>query len=71
MAKKNYLKGSSLAAFARKKALTLGLEGKGMKLADLVWMIQENEGHNSCFKRQKECTQTSCCWQLSCGARME
>ena len=70
MAKKNYLKGPSLSAFARKKASELGLNGKGMKLVDLVWMIQENEGHNSCFKRQKECAQTSCCWQLSCGAKM-
>lgn len=71
MAEKKLLKGSPLAAYARKKAATLGLVGKGMKLADMVWMIQEKEGHESCFKRAKECEQTDCCWQLSCGAKME
>ncbi len=64
------LKGSPLAAYARKKAAGLGLDGKGMKLADLVWMIQEEEGHESCFKKQKACSHTGCCWQLSCGAKM-
>ena len=44
MAKKTqFLKGSPLAAYARKKATSLGLDGKGMKLADLVWMIQEKD----------------------------
>lgn len=71
MAKKTkLLKGSPLAAFARKKAAELGLDGKGMKLADLVWMIQEHEGHASCFKKEKTCSQTDCCWQLSCSAKM-
>lgn len=64
------LKGPSLAAFARKKAAGLGLDGKGMKLADLVWMVQEKEGHASCFKREKECVHSGCCWQLSCGAKV-
>ncbi len=66
-----FLKGSSLAAYARKKAVTLGLNGKGIKLADLVWMIQEEEGHTVCFKKEKTCQHTGCCWQLSCGAKME
>ena len=66
----NLLKGSALAAYARKKAAGLGLDGKGMKLADLVWMIQEKEGHTGCFKKEKSCSQTGCCWQLSCGAKM-
>ena len=70
MAKKKFLKGSPLSAYAREKAATLGLDGKGMKLVDLVWMIQEKEGHTSCFKREKECEQEDCCWQLSCGASM-
>ncbi|RUM47800.1 MAG: hypothetical protein DSY80_00560 [Desulfocapsa sp.] len=70
MAKKQFLKGSPLSAYARKKATKLGLDTKGMKLANMVWMIQEKEGHTSCFKREKECKQTQCCWQLSCGARM-
>ncbi len=71
MAKKvTLLKGPSLAAYARKKAAGLGLDGKGMKLADLVWMIQEEEGHTVCFKKEKVCPHTGCCWQLSCGAKM-
>lgn len=64
------LKGSSLAAYARKKAVNLGLDGKGIKLADLVWMVQEKEGHASCFKREKQCAHAGCCWQHSCGAKM-
>jgi len=68
--KSQLLKGSPLAAYARKKAAGLGLEGKGMKLADLVWMIQEKEGHAGCFKNEKTCSQSGCCWQLSCGAKM-
>jgi hypothetical protein len=70
MVKEKFLKGSPLSAYARKKAVTLGLNGKGMKLADLVWVIQEKEGHTSCFKREKKCKQSDCCWQLSCGANM-
>ena len=68
--KTKFLKGSSLSAFARKKATDLGGDGKGMKLADLVWMIQEKEGHTACFKKEKTCSQSACCWQLSCGAKM-
>ncbi len=64
------LKGSALAAYARKKAAGLGLKGKGMKLNDLVWMIQEKEGHTDCFKKEKTCSQEECCWQLSCGAKI-
>lgn len=64
------LKGSALAAQARAKAKGLGLDGRGRKLADLVWMVQEKEGHASCFKKQQECVQSDCCWQLSCGAKM-
>ena len=46
------LKGQALLAYARKNATGLGLDRKGMKLADLVWMIQEKEGHTSCFKKE-------------------
>ncbi len=71
MAKKvTFLKGSPLAAYARKKAAGLGLDGKGLKLDALVWLIQEKEGHESCFKKQKTCSHTGCCWQASCGAKM-
>ncbi len=69
--KMKLLKGSPLSAYARKKARDLGLDGKGMKLAELIWMIQEKEGHRSCFKREKICSRSDCCWQLSCGAKME
>lgn len=69
--KNQLLKGPSLAAFARKKALSLGLDGKGKKLADLVWMIQTQEGHTAYFKNKKTCSHLDCCWQLSCGAKMD
>jgi hypothetical protein len=68
---KNFLKGSPLAAYARKKAAALKLNSKGLKLAEMVWMIQEKEGHTACFKKEKQCEQAECCWQLSCGAKME
>lgn len=64
------LKGSSLLSYARKKASGLGFDGKGMKLTGLVWAIQESEGNASCFKKEKQCSQLGCCWQLSCGAKM-
>ncbi len=64
------LKGPALSAYARKKAAGLGLDGKGLKLADLVWAIQEKEGNTACFKKEEICNQTGCCWQLSCGAKM-
>ncbi len=67
---KKLLKGSPLAAYARKKAAALELKSKGLKLAELVWMVQEKEGHTACFKREKQCEQAGCCWQLSCGAKM-
>ncbi len=70
MAKKKLLKGSPLSAYARKKAAELGMDGKGVKLAELVWMIQGKEGNSGCFKKEKECAQLTCCWQLSCGAKM-
>lgn len=68
--KEKFLKGPKLSAYARRKAAKLGLDGKRMKLADLVWMIQVKEGHTPCFKKEKTCSQAACCWQLSCGAKM-
>ena len=67
---KTYLKGSPLAAYARRKAAELKLDSKGLKLAELVWLVQEKEGHTACFKKEKQCKQAGCCWQLSCGAKM-
>jgi len=71
MAKIKFVKGAALLAFAKRKAAELGLDGKGMKLDELVWKIQEMEGNSTCFKRQEYCTRNDCCWQLSCGAKME
>ncbi|MBU0946842.1 MAG: hypothetical protein KJ804_17660 [Proteobacteria bacterium] len=71
MDKGKFLKGPSLTAFARKKAAELGLDGKGVKLVELIHMVQEKEGNADCFKRQESCGQLDCCWQASCGAKME
>lgn len=71
MAKMKFLKGPALTALARKKAAGLGLDGKGMKLTELVRMVQEKEGYAVCFKNEKSCSQTDCCWQASCGAKVE
>ncbi|MBU1417667.1 MAG: hypothetical protein KKD01_15595 [Proteobacteria bacterium] len=71
MGKVNFLKGPALMSLARKKAAGLGLDGKGLKLAELVRMVQEKEGHASCFKREKLCSHVDCCWQASCGAKLE
>lgn len=71
MDKVKFLKGPALTAFARKKAIGLGLNGKGVKLVELVHLVQEKEGHSACFKREKNCSQVDCCWQASCGAKVE
>lgn len=52
MAKVKFLKGPALTALARKKAAGLGLDGKGLKLAELVRMVQEKEGYAGCFKKK-------------------
>ena len=71
MAKIVYLKGSKLFSLARKKALRLDLESKGLKLAELICKIQEKEGNFSCFKQKEVCSEMTCCWQASCGANMQ
>lgn len=71
MAKKVFLKGSKLFSLARKKALRLDLESKGLKLADLICKIQEKEGNSACFKQKEVCVEITCCWQASCGAKMQ
>ncbi len=70
MAKKVFLKGSKLFSVARKKALRLDLESRGLKLAELICKIQEHEGHTACFKKKDVCGEEACCWQASCGAEM-
>jgi len=70
MKKDKYLIGSSLFALARSKARGLGIEPAGLKLEALIHAIQNNEGHQSCFRKQKQCSELSCCWQRSCKAEM-
>ena len=71
MAKQAFKKGSALLALARKKASELSIESKGVKMNDLILLIQEKEGHTSCFRKKEECQELACCWQLSCGAEMK
>ena len=70
MKKKDVLKGSQLFALARSKARQLEIDPGKLKLEQLIRQIQQKEGHQSCFRKQKSCNEMSCCWQLSCGAAM-
>lgn len=72
MADKKYQKGPKLFSLARKRALMLGVpQEKGIKLAELIVRIQEKEGNPACFCQRESCSETSCCWQASCDARMD
>jgi hypothetical protein len=72
MPPKEYKKGPKLFSLARKKALLLDVpQEKGVKLAELICRIQLKEGNRPCFGQQGVCTHNNCCWQGSCGARME
>ncbi len=69
--RKGYKKGPKLFSLARKKALILGVpQEKGVKLAELICRIQEQEGNSSCFRQRSSCSQTVCCWQASCNVLM-
>lgn len=71
MAPKTYRRGPKLFSLARKKALRLDIpQHKGIKLSELICRIQEKEGNLPCYQQQDTCTQTTCCWQASCGAEM-
>ncbi len=71
MVKKGYLKGPKLFSLARKKALHFALpQNKGIKLAELICSIQEQEGNIPCFRRREVCQEKSCCWQASCNVKM-
>ena len=49
---RGYKKGPKLFSLARKKALMLGVpQEKGIKLAELICRIQEQEGNPSCFRQ--------------------
>lgn len=71
MAAITFRKGPKLFSLARKKAITLDVpQEKGVKLAELINRIQEKEGNEICFRNRSTCSQMSCCWQASCGAKM-
>lgn len=70
--KQGYRRGPKLFSLARKKALMLGVpQEKGVKLAELICRIQEQEGNPSCFQKRETCLETACCWQGSCGVTMK
>ncbi len=70
--KKGYKRGPKLFSLARKKALILKVpQEKGVKLAELICRIQEQEGNPSCFQKRETCSETACCWQGSCGVIMK
>ncbi len=71
MKKKVFLKGSKLFSIARKKALRLDMQSKGLKLEELICRIQEKEGNAACFRKRDGCSEILCCWQASCGAEMQ
>jgi len=67
-----FLKGSQLFSLARKKAAELGVvQARGVSLADLIHRIQQAEGCQPCFKEREICDQNNCCWQVSCGAKLD
>jgi hypothetical protein len=67
-----FLKGSQLFSFARKKAAQLGVtQERGMGLAELIHRIQQAEGCQPCFKEREICDQNNCCWRGSCGVKLD
>jgi len=70
MAKEKFFKGPKLLSLARRKARQAGLGSDGLKLEDLICRIQQKEGYTVCFRKKTSCPERSCCWQVSCGARM-
>ncbi len=70
MTEQIFLKGLPLLALARRKAAALGIDAGNAKLIDLVHLVQEREGHTACFRKRRDCSYRSCCWQGSCGAIM-
>ncbi len=71
MSAKGFRKGPKLFSLARKKALILDIpQEKGVKLAELIYRIQQREGNQSCFRQRDVCAEVTCCWQASCGVSM-
>ena len=51
----------------QKKARVMGLKPGKSKKADLIRMIQDKEGNDTCFQSAKDfCDQEDCCWRGDC-----
>ena len=51
----------------QKKAKVIGIKPGKAKKAELIRMIQEQEGNFSCFQTAQDfCDQTDCCWMGDC-----
>ncbi|GAB4284744.1 MAG: hypothetical protein Kow0092_39100 [Deferrisomatales bacterium] len=51
----------------RAKARTLKVKNYSrLRKADLIWAVQEAEGHTACFRRISGCGITECCWRGEC-----
>lgn len=51
----------------QKRAKGMGLKPGKVKKAELIRLIQEQEGNFSCFQTaQDSCDQTECCWRGDC-----
>ena len=52
----------------QKKAKAMGIKPGKMKKAELIRMIQTEEGNFSCFQTSDsgQCSQESCCWRDDC-----
>jgi len=51
----------------RERAKKFDIKTGGMKKADLIRIIQTEEGNTPCFQNGvEECDQTDCCWMDDC-----
>lgn len=51
----------------QKRAKNLGLKPGKSKKAELIRMIQQQEGNYSCFESAQDfCDQSECCWRGDC-----
>lgn len=66
----HYQKGLKLYTFARDKAKKLGVFDRNANLNKLICTIQEKEGFSPCFRSRETCSESTCCWQASCGAEI-
>jgi hypothetical protein len=52
----------------KKIAKQLGIQVKGMKKAEIIRAIQQNEGNTDCYETgaSESCGQTGCLWRDDC-----